>query len=530
MKCPQKNIILCIVSLLISIFCLVFVCFSFMRLPGTGANNQAGTPAASSPSALPQITSHLRNGLQLASESPEGDNDTAQYADMLIENALRQFANYPEAAADVWNTLTAGIQKAEPQVQRKWVDRYLQFLDEALLNCTDQAVMRHAWNVRRVAIDMQGKLPPLISTVPDTDMPLEKLPEKETPAPVIASATEGVSVEIAQNALATSKATLEAVESIQKALQVPENAPQTSPDAAQIAGMLREGLKLASAAENNDDDAISYASALIENAMEHFANCPEAAPEMWNAQSEHIQKAEPVLQFAQAGLFLEYLDRSLQKCTDVPMMQKIWLVRKEAVQMQEKAQENLVAGAKITLNDLTARAAQLEADLMTQKKGDAGSEAFYDPAKKMDKDGKETDEWNTGPYQGILEKLVEVQQDMESSGISDWLDFEEMKQAGGENVTTFPEKLGELFAETLRLQRLRYNLWANRRISQARSGDPKEGMRNLAKIDTGLLIPTVYTLYSEVEQQSSAAITDLGQRTNVIRTSLLSEKIPLKAF
>ena len=506
MSDSPKNTTVYIICLGITFCSLLFVFFASMRSGTTPSAKENAVNVSADPETGAEVLSLLRDGLQLDAETPQDNQDVGQYAEMLINNSLRQFVNYPEMAAEIWTPLAVSLPKMNPESQRSRVEQYLQSLDEGLLRCTDQAVLRNAWNIRRIAVKT-----------------LENIPQKTvTSLPETVSVNEPNLVLTAVEKLQkTAESTLEMIASFQKTQQDALHSIEPTPSATQIAEMFREGLREASEAGNDDEDAISFAAAMIENAMENVTRCPQAVSVMWKIQAEHIQKSEePQLRLVQLALFLEYLDRAMRNCHTPAAMKEIWAVRKAVVEQHDMIQNELIAAAKSKLGEIASEIVKINTDIQAEKTRDMNQEAgFYQPEKADDT------KWQDGGYQKILQRIVAVQERLNASEVSDWLDSTEDTL-----YAALPTKLTELLQETLRLQQLRYNLWANYRIAQARSGEPNTNMVNLSQIDTGILVPTIYTLYSEVEQQNSTEIKNVAQRTETIRRVLLSAKIPLQAF
>lgn len=111
-------------------------------------------------------------------------------------------------------------------------------------------------------------------------------------------------------------------------------------DAGQIAALFQEGLRMSSD-ESLDDNARLFGSALMENALEQFSQCPEATKDIWVALSRQIEGSEPQLKVMQTELMLDYVDRALLHCRDRSTMQDIWAVRTDIVEKQSEAERLL---------------------------------------------------------------------------------------------------------------------------------------------------------------------------------------------
>jgi hypothetical protein len=85
-----------------------------------------------------------------------------------------------------------------------------------------------------------------------------------------------------------------------------------------------------------------------------------------------------------------------------------------------------------------------------------------------------------------------------------------------------------LEADVVRLQSLRYNLWALRSIYEAESSDNWDSI--LGRIDVGLLHPTVNALYSMTYDEQVRKVTDSGIRTRTVQNILNSKKQGLQSF
>lgn len=287
-----------------------------------------------------------------------------------------------------------------------------------------------------------------------------------------------------------------------------------SAEAARIVDMFKNGLRQAS--EKTGDDSALYGSMLVENALEQMVRCPAAVKDIWLAMTAHIEQAEPSLRHVQIELMLEYIDRALLACANQEDIRNLWRMRQIAVQTQTRIQEEITQGIETVLEKTLGELLALETALEAEKVKDTNIDRVtnFEPAEK----GK------TGPYQEILRKGLEIHQSLEEPEVAPWLEFIE-----DERFSNVGNRISTLLGEASRLQGIRYNLWANRLLYQQHKVEPATALVRLASIDTGLLLPSVYTLYSS-EQGKLASIDDPVRRAQCVRKLLLTEKVDRTAF
>ena len=297
-----------------------------------------------------------------------------------------------------------------------------------------------------------------------------------------------------------------------------------SNNAEQIVVMFQEGLRLSSD-ENADEEKQLFGGALMENALERIPQCPNAVKDIWDTLSQHIETSEPQLKMMQMELMLDYVDQALLNCKDQATIKDIWTVRRDITEKQRKIERELASKAKEFFgkmaNDITA----LKADLAQETERDRSTEnaGFYEPSE----DNAEATTWKDGHYQTILTKAMEIQQTLAS--YDSLLTLERLSDDESQALD-LNEGIVTVAQEAIRMQQIRYNMWANRIIYQYRDNDPKTILDVLSKIDTGVLVPSVASLFSECEQKNLSKIDDTYQRSNSVRSSLLAPKIPLSAF
>lgn len=294
--------------------------------------------------------------------------------------------------------------------------------------------------------------------------------------------------------------------------------------AEQITKLFREGLRLSSD-ETLDDDTRLFGSALMENALERLRLCPEAVRGVWVAMSQQVESSEPRLKLLQTELMLDYVDRALVNCKGQASMQNVWAVRNDIVERQVAAERLLMEEAETFLHNVTEEIAALETELANERDRDSSTKNadFYEPSEKDTEEGT----WRDGPYQNILVKVFEIRQTLDSDEFplaQAWLDDDDAQASDPE------ERLVNVMLEANRMQRIRYNLWANRIVYQCRDVDPTTALTILSKIDSGNLLASVASLYSECEQEKLRNVSDAYQRSIFIRASLLTPKVPLDAF
>ena len=291
-----------------------------------------------------------------------------------------------------------------------------------------------------------------------------------------------------------------------------------------IVAMFREGLRLSSD-ESTDEETQLFGGAMMENALEQFRMCPDAAKGIWTTLSQHIETSEPQLKLLQMELMLDYVDQALLNCKDQAAMQNIWTVRHDIVEKQQSIERELVQQAGEFMENIAKEITTLENDLAQERKRDLSTENadFYEPSE----DNAEAATWKVGPYQTILTRVMEVQQTLTSDDSPLTLErlVDDESQAPDLNG-----RIVTIVQEALRMQQIRYNMWVNRIVYQYRDNEPKVVMDVLSKIDSGILVPSVASLFSDCEQKNLSKIDDAYQRSNSIRSSLLAPKIPLSAF
>lgn len=296
------------------------------------------------------------------------------------------------------------------------------------------------------------------------------------------------------------------------------NENQSSSEVERITEMFREGLLLAS--QNTEDDSVEFGAMLMENALERLTRCPASVKGIWEIHLAHIEKTEASLRYMQIGVFLEYLDRILIYCTDMSEMQNVWHIRRAIVKEQEKARTEIIEQTSVMLKKELANIDRIKIDLQKEKVRDTSLDGT-----KNFTPSKEGDTWQDGPYQKIIQDALSVRESLEKPDIAPWLDFIEDKQ-----LSSIGEQASSLAIEASRLQEIRYNIWANRIIFQQDEADSVVALDQLSKIDTGLLFPSVYALYSEFEQKKSATINNAAQRHHSILSALLATKIGRNSF
>ncbi len=359
----------------------------------------------------------------------------------------------------------------------------------------------------------------------------------------------------------------------------------TIADSDAVVDMLKNGFQIA---KERLPDADECGAALVQTALERFADCPDAAAKIKIVYDSHVDKTDPIVRYTQWGLLLEYLDRSLNRCGDTASFQAVWKVRREIVEERQKAVMESVAKIGPALGSFVEKIGRVEKSgsrfieefksvepnsetkdtldfllkeidvetngMMTAKgeidrlRGKAGAVAKLldgklassivqlnqrlDAEKKKDlaTDGAESyspkndagnvDAWETGPYQRIMEEIVRSLALREDVSVVYWFEFQTNGTTTEANAS---EKLGKIYDEARRLQVVRYNLWTVRRLAGNVSIDV------LARIDTGLLVPSVAAIYAEKESELMKG-DNPSQRSLRVRKLLLTQKIGLDAF
>ncbi len=358
----------------------------------------------------------------------------------------------------------------------------------------------------------------------------------------------------------------------------------------QIVEMFQKGLRIN--ATNNPDlaGADAYGAALTQIALERLVECPTAAPRIKAAFASHIAASPPMVRYTQWGIFLDFLERSLNHCRDSENLRIVWQVRSNvgdernriALEIAKEAEtlldayignlktpgntdsslsptapsltpdENLsdmldflfdemdttdntdekIKGEIAKIRNKAAEIVQyfdktresevvrLEQCLETEKRKDIspdGTDAFV-PERNKDKEG----EWKTGPYQQLMEATLALNGSLENSPSSYWNKYLDTETADA--VQDVRPRLAKVFEETRRMQAIRYNLWATRRLSNNATLD------TITSIDAGLLTSAVVGLYQEKESELLKKNDDPTQRTFQVRKLLLTVKAGLNAF
>ena len=160
---------------------------------------------------------------------------------------------------------------------------------------------------------------------------------------------------------------------------------------------------------------------------------------------------------------------------------------------------------------------KMETTLELEKQKDTSTEGTDAYVPELHED--DADDWKAGPYHQLLNDVLQLNASLDNESNAYWKKFvdEETKANDVHN------RLVRLFEETTRMQRIRYNLWATRRLSNNTTYDM------LALIDTGLLTSSVGALYSMKESELMQE-GNPSQRSANVRKVLLRTKIGLNAF
>ncbi len=150
-----------------------------------------------------------------------------------------------------------------------------------------------------------------------------------------------------------------------------------------------------------------------------------------------------------------------------------------------------------------------------------------------------------GQYELLQTELNDFALELEKCDLPTWYTMlEETKSAPQDNETKskkvdnadsngsilidLQNDMEQLRSDAIRLQGMRYNLWALRSIHQA--DESANWVNILNKINVGLLHPTVSALYSSASDKLIKEKTDPNTRVRVVSSILNERKIPLSEF
>lgn len=360
-----------------------------------------------------------------------------------------------------------------------------------------------------------------------------------------------------------------------------------SDESEKITEMFRKGLRINSQNNPDLPDADAYGAALTQIALERFVECPNAASKMRSTFVAHIENSSAMARYAQWNIFLEYLERSLTHCTDTESMRRVWMVRSHVTEEQGKilleitrqAEEmldafivnlkkkssssektvpmfsifeasnelqnlldfllnehdsdtNVSSDVNTTVDRIRTKAtgiadamnkgietkvSGLERKIEAEKQKDIspnGADAFV-----PEKDSEEL--WKTGSYQKLLDEILQLNTSLENDVFAYW---EGLRNEDAPTTSNgIRQRLASSFENARRLQSIRYNLWATRRLSSNATFD------TLSLIDTGLLMSSVGALYSIKESELMQNDVPI-QRAGHVRKLLLGNKAGLNAF